>query len=279
MPNPLFLHYIYYHCSKSKRPRCLQKSVSGMELDRQIDAFLGRIQISERFKEWAIKYLHELHAEEKKVRNDIIHAQQKAYQECLRRIDNLVKLKTSHLNVDGSQLSDDEYTHQRSELLKEKATLEELLKDVGHRVEQWLRLSEDTFEFAATARERFAKGDPMTKKAILAAIGSNLTLKDKKLCIEASKPFFLLETSQRGIEGGIEAFEPEKTSSPQGPEGKPVSHRPTLCSQGHDVRTYGPKMRSLVESIYHFFRDGTNSDRAGFGVQSKNSRDEISLKE
>jgi hypothetical protein len=34
--------------------------VSGKELDQQIDGYLVRIQISERFKDWAIKYLHEL---------------------------------------------------------------------------------------------------------------------------------------------------------------------------------------------------------------------------
>jgi site-specific DNA recombinase len=120
MVNPLFLHYTYYHCAKSKGPRCLQKSVSGQELERQIDGFLSRVQISERFRNWAIKYLHELHEKEIDSRNDIIQAQQKAYKDCLRRIDNLVKLKTSPGNTDGSQLSDEEYGRQRVELLKEK---------------------------------------------------------------------------------------------------------------------------------------------------------------
>jgi len=60
----------------------------------------------------------------------------------------------------GALLADDEYARQRSHLIQEKTRLEELLQDTGRRVEKWLELSEKTFEFAYTARERFAKGDP-----------------------------------------------------------------------------------------------------------------------
>ena len=83
MVNPKFLHYTYYHCSKSGRLSCSQRCVSGKELERQINDQIARISISVKFKDWAIKYLRELHAKEGKARNDIIQAQQKAYQECL----------------------------------------------------------------------------------------------------------------------------------------------------------------------------------------------------
>jgi TnpA family transposase len=84
---------------------------------------LARIQISKRFKDWAIKYLHELHEKESASRNDIIQAQQNAYRACLGQIDNLVKLKTSSSNSDGSLLSDEEYGKKRFLLLKDKASL------------------------------------------------------------------------------------------------------------------------------------------------------------
>ncbi len=179
MNAPLFLHYTYYHCTRTKNPKCSQKCVSGKELDRQIDDYLARIQISERFRDWAIKYLHELYTKESTARSDIIQAQQQAYRQCLGRIDNMIKLKTSSGNTDGSLLSDEEYGRQRLELLKEKAGLEELLRDAGHQVEQGLKRSEKIFHVACTARDRFGKGDSKTKKEILLQIGSNLTLKDK----------------------------------------------------------------------------------------------------
>lgn len=209
MANPLFLNYSYYHCSKSSRPSCLQKSISRQALEKQIDAFLARIQISEKFKDWAIKYLHELHAKESDARNDIIQAQQKAYQECVRQIDSLIRLKTSAGNTDGSLLSDEEYGRQRVVLLKEKTALEELLQDAGHRVNQWMKLAEQTFEFACTVRERFANGDAKIKKEILATVGSNLTLKDKTLRIEARKPFFILGNSVFDANPETDPIEPK----------------------------------------------------------------------
>jgi hypothetical protein len=75
-----------------------------------------------------------------------------------------LRLKTSPGNAENSLLSDDEYGRQRFELLKEKARLEELQQDFGHRAERWVRLSERTFEFACSIRERFAKGDFQAKK-------------------------------------------------------------------------------------------------------------------
>src|SRR5262249_40497428 len=174
MLQPKFLHYTYYHCTKKKNPNCTEKTLSATALEEQIAAFLQRIQISKRFQNWAIKYLRELHGHEIVARNNVIESQQKAYRDCLTRLDNLVKLKTSSENTDNSLLSDEEYGQQRSALLKEKVRLEELFQDTGQRIENSLKLSEHTFNFACNVRQRFAKGDFYVKKEILSAIGSNL---------------------------------------------------------------------------------------------------------
>lgn len=50
--------YIYYHCTKRKNPNCTQGSIEEKEIEKQIDETLSKIQISERFKNWAIKYLN-----------------------------------------------------------------------------------------------------------------------------------------------------------------------------------------------------------------------------
>jgi site-specific DNA recombinase len=254
MSQPLFLHYTYYHCTKRKNPRCTQGCVEAGDLEKQIDGFLGRIQISQRFKAWAIKYLHELYQQESASRNDILKSQQKAHQECLRRIDNLVKLKTSAHNADGTLLSDVEYGRQRFELLKEKSSLEELLRDTGHRVARWVELSEKTFEFACTARDRFAKGDVQTKKEILAAVGSNLTLKDKKLRIEALKPIFILETSLSRCQGKTDVLEPTENGSAVTQKPSPATNlRPNLRDVYY-VRALYRKNEKVVKEIYHYFR-------------------------
>ena len=254
MAKPLFLRYTYYHCAKGKDPSCTQKWLSGDELEKQIDHFLSRIRISERFKDWAIKYLHELHAKESTFRQEMIETRQKAYQECVRRIDNLVKLKTSAHNTDGSLLSEEEYGQQRMELLKEKSALEELLQDAGQGVERALERSEKTFDFACTARDRFAKGDCDTKKEILAGLGSNLILKDKILSIQALEPILLLENALNGDEHRNRPIEPEITRSPQGQKGAIDSPCPFVGGQRYDVRTYMRKAERAATLIYAHFK-------------------------
>jgi DNA invertase Pin-like site-specific DNA recombinase len=254
MVNPLLLHYTYYHCSKSKRPMCFQKCVTGRELEKQINESLARICISKQFKEWAFKFLHELHEVETASLHEIIQSQQKAYQECVQEIDNLVKLKTAPSNADGSRLSDEEYVGRRVDLLKMKKGLEELLNDAGHRVEQQLKLSEQTFEFACAVQERFAKGDSKTKKEILMTMGSNLILKDKILMIEARKPFFILGNLLATETPVISPIEPEKTKVAYGQNSPSLFLRPFVRGERDDVRTYMRKAERAAALIYAHFK-------------------------
>lgn len=59
-------------------------------------------------------------------------------------------------------------------------------------VEEWTELAAKTFDFAATAQERFERGSPDEKKTILRVVGSNLILKDKKLEVKPRNPFLLI---------------------------------------------------------------------------------------
>jgi DNA invertase Pin-like site-specific DNA recombinase len=260
MASSRFVNYVYYHCAKSKNPRCSQKCISGPKLEAQIDQYLSRIQISERFRTWAIQYLHELTDNERASQKEISDSQQRAYQECLRRIDNLVKLKTSPSNSDGSLLSDEEYGRERLQLLKEKVSLEELLQDDVRQAGKSLDLSAQTFEFASAARERFANGSQQTQKEILAAVGSNFCLKDKNLRIQAKEPFFLLEKSLCQNREENDTFELEKTGLPQARNRPRGSTCPQMWGQRDEDRTFGPKEKKLVKEIYRFFRNLPRTD-------------------
>ena len=254
MANPLFLHYTYYHCSRSRRPLCRQKCVSGPELEKQINERLARISISERFKEWAIKYLHELDDQETQSQAEIVQAQEQAYRACLGQIEGLVSLKTSPGNRDGSLLSDAEYAERRARLLKEKTALQKLLNDAGQQKEQRLKLSERTFEFACLVQERFTKGDPKTKKTILDTIASNLILKDKKLLIEARKPFVILGDALSSEAPVISPIEPEIIQMVQERNIPSIFQRPQLRGGRDDVRTYLRKAERAAALIYAHFR-------------------------
>jgi DNA invertase Pin-like site-specific DNA recombinase len=262
MVNPLFLHYTYYHCSRSRRPVCRQKCVTGKEMENQITERLAWITISKKFKDWAVKHLHELHEKEKTLQDDIIKTQRKTHQECLEAIDGLLNLKTSSGNKDGILLSDAEYAQRRGKLLNEKAALEELINNADNRVEQQLKQSEEAFEIAYTAQKRFAEGDPSTKKEILAAVQSNLTLKDKKLLFEAKKPFLILENTIYPEKAAISPIEPEKTVVTHRQNVPSIFMRPCLLGDMDDIRAYGYKAERAAALIYAHFKKE-------FGMPSK----------
>ena len=248
MRRPKILHYTYYHCTKSKDPRCSQRSIEVKNFEAQVDAYLARIQISAEFKEWAIRHLPEIIEEERAERGETLASLQRTHHDCIKRLANLVELKTSPLNADGSQLSDEEYATRRAELLAEKQRLERLLSDTGNPEE-----TKQAFEFAYAAREWFAKGQPERKNQILDAIGSNLTLTHKKLFVEARKHFAVLEERLPSIPEIWAGFEPGKLGSVKGQSvpfgGGCLSGR----GQRDDVRTY-ERWRDLVRGVYRAVR-------------------------
>lgn len=212
MSNPVILHYIYYHCTKRVNPKCTQGSITKEEFEKQVDKKLSKIQISERFKDWAIKYLNEANESETEDRNKVLTSLQEAYNDCVKRIDNLVKLKISPHNSDGSLLSDDEFRNQKESLIKEKASLEEKLGDTDDRIDKWIELTEKTFNFACYARHWFANGTREQKRSIFHGLGSNLKLFDKTVLIDVDKPYEEISKLRDEEDSISPMFEPEKVA-------------------------------------------------------------------
>lgn len=210
MVNPTVLHYFYYHCTKRKNPNCRQGSIQAKDLESQIDELLSKIQISERFKNWAIKYLNEVNDKEIDDRNAVLGSLQEAYKGVVQRFDNLVKLKISPQNSDNSLLSDTEFKSQKETLMKEKTSLEERLNDTGDRISKWVELSEKTFNFACYAQYWFAKGDLQAKRQIFSALGSNLVLKDKIVRVDLEKPLKFIEEARNEVPEISPMFEPKE---------------------------------------------------------------------
>ena len=203
-------HYTYYHCTKKVNPDCPQKNTRIEELDKQVDEWLSKIEINERYKNFAIKYLNKTNDKEFESRESILKSQQKEYNRCLTELDNLLRLKISPSNSDSSLLSDEEYKKQKDTLTKKKARLEELLNDTGNRVEKWMSVAEQIYDFACFARIRFAKGDKKMKKEILSALGQNLSLKDGKLTIQLKEPFKIIADTLSSVPEAKRRLEPVK---------------------------------------------------------------------
>ncbi len=210
MKNPTLLHYTYYHCTKRKDPDCSQGSIRLEDLDKEFDKTLSRLQISERFKDWAIKYLNELSDKETEENVVTRKSLQVAVNDTESRLNNLLRLKISPQNADGDMISDEDYKKQKELLTSEKNKLIEQLGGNNYQADHWREIAEKSFDFACHARYWFANGNTQTRREILASLGSNLVLINKTVGVDLEKPLQFIElavTEEPTISG---MFEPEE---------------------------------------------------------------------
>ena len=170
------------------------------ELTKQADLIIRGLTVSDAFKSWAIKYLHEVRTDEAKSHEQVVASKQKRVLEITKQVDALLLRYTSPSNVAGDLISDAEYKSAKNTLLAEKSALEGDLQAQSVAIEKWLELSERTFNFARYAAAWFFKGDLETRRAVFACLGSNFLLKDRKLNIQLRKPFELLLENLDDIE-------------------------------------------------------------------------------
>lgn len=210
MKNPKIYKHVLFTCVRAKKRLCGQKSINVKEIEKRIDNELSKFEITEHLKEWAVKYLNDLNQTETGDRENYRLNLENAKNDCVKRLDNLVKLKISPQNTDGSVLSDEEYNQQRAVINSEKESIERELKKVDERINRWHELTVKTFNFACYARYWFANGDVKTKTEVLGALGSNLIVKDKILLIDRHEMYFLIEKGRKEVEDFAKKFEPEK---------------------------------------------------------------------
>jgi hypothetical protein len=170
-------------------------------------------------------------------REVILSSQRKAYDDCLKKLNNLFQLKISPMNADESLLSDEEYARRKSELMKDKARTQESLNDTDKRVEKWLEIGERTFNFACYAKNWFSNGTAQDKATILQSLGSNLILKDKKLAIELKKSLMAIIHVAERVPQIRGTFEPAKFGLDKGKLDALYSKSPVVCRAMDEVRT------------------------------------------
>lgn len=204
-------HYIYYHCGRKINPDCVEKSVELKSFNKQVDEILEKMTISEKFKSWAIKYLHEIGKKEAETFQTVLENKQKRLGQITEQMTNLALLFTSPDNRDHVMLSPEEYSRTKQPLMKEQIALEHDIQSQGEETRNWVELTEKTFNFACYARMWFAQGDLETKRAIFACIGSDLMLKDQKVLLNIHKPLQFIFENAKSAEKEISRVEPPKT--------------------------------------------------------------------
>lgn len=202
--------YSYYRCThRSDKIRCSEPAVQQDELHKQIADILGTLTLPENLLACTIKYLNDAHEKETKDRSKINSSLQQAYNDCAKRIDNLLALYISPQNSDKEILTDEEFATKKQMLVKEKNDIAARLQDSDGRLNGWLELTENVFKFATHAKYWFEEGDIEAKKTVFQNLGQNFLLKDGKLTVELHKPFAAIQEGMEKMRAEFPGFSPK----------------------------------------------------------------------
>jgi site-specific DNA recombinase len=236
MEQKTLLHYVYYRCTKHKGT-CSQKSVRVEDLESQIDHALAGFNISDKYARWAVETLaHQAKTDrvaETRIELDLKREQTRLQEE-------LAELNRFIIKQDGAGwtlMSKEEAVAEKQRLLAElKRT------DPAQRNQQGtgdgLDETVDVLDYAVNARLWLKTGTQEQRREVLAAFGSNLTLKDKKLNIPLAYP--LLEV-ERMIEIAPEifaTFEPKDVAAITSDASHSAKKIPALLRGLNAIRTY-----------------------------------------
>lgn len=176
--------YVYYHCSARSlsQGNCREPSVEARNLEAQFVAFLGRLRVHEEVAEWVLTELECVDSAEVTAKEVAAETRTAAIAEIDTQITELTSLRIRRL------LPDEEFTETRKHLLARRSSLENAaeLPEPQELIEP--------FQLLVSASNRavnwYFQADDNEKRVLLKITGSNPSIKDKKLTIEAAKPFF-----------------------------------------------------------------------------------------
>lgn len=210
MNNPTILNYVYYHCTKKKNKHCTQKSIKIEDLETEFINKLDRLKIDDEYLNVAIDYLREKKASSG-FQNDVAkHSLSKNLEVAEERLNKIEMEYTSRANLDYGIYSPEEYKESKNRIKDEIKGIKENIEKVNQSSGQSSDVTERVFNFCTLARKVFAGDDLKKKKIVCSTIGSNLTLKDKKVFIDLVTPFLLIENEINEQKKLYSTLEPEK---------------------------------------------------------------------
>lgn len=188
--------YVYYHCTRRKKGvQCSQRGTLREDrLEQQIDEELKKYTILPEFRAWALEVLNQRNDLEIEDRNKIYETQQKKLLKLQKELDSLTQMRYRDL------IDDELFINQRDVLQEGIKSMRERVKSTEARADDWLELTERTFNFATYARVAFMRGDNAVRREILSALGQNFTVKDRKISIEANLWFQPIEEGYPELE-------------------------------------------------------------------------------
>lgn len=224
MEKPVYLHYVYYHCTKRRDPNCPEGSVRESDINESLAKFAeNNLVISQALSQWCIDNLDTLAKSDKQNEYERKATWQRQKEEKQKEYDELVRMKMKGLIDD-----DNEFMRIKTGLRTDIQRIDEVLLTMGGTDMDSLVKAKETFSLIVGIAEAFRNGRFEEKQEVLSALGSNLTLKGKKLSIINNELFSIITKGLLEAKSVNEAFEPRNCEADKDKTEVFASVRPTL---------------------------------------------------
>jgi len=207
-------HYIYYRCTGQVDPDCTQKCTRQDVLEEQIIEYLASIQISPAFHDWAIGELRKEYDRERDDKTTVLYAQHREYAKAKTMLEQLFQMRLA------GEISSDKYQEEKVRLETEERRLAGQLETIDARVKKWIYDAERLLTFSERAVEEFKGASLEKKRGILASLGTEHPLLDRKLTIKTESPLQVMQEVVSEIDRGGDSLEPAVFLAAYGPNGK-----------------------------------------------------------
>jgi hypothetical protein len=193
--------YTYYHCTWYRASCQQRRYMPSRDLEAAIVEFICSLEVPPPIAAWASEQIRALQHDsenEGKRANGVL---QNTLQDTVRSLNTLVGLRVREV------ISDEEFWEQRRGLQLEKMRIEQLLAEATTQ-DAWIRPVEQILEFAQNAPSLFRNSTDRVKKLIFSTLGSNSSLRDGKLSVEARKPFITYSfcNDRPALRGALNVF-------------------------------------------------------------------------
>lgn len=212
MDNPTRLYYVYGRCTKKKNKECSQKTIRIEVLEQQIKDYLMSLDISPKVHDWVLKQLKSNTEGQLAINVQALSNLQKVVMDIERELGGLLVQYTQADNSSRQIISTDAYMKRKTELEKGKEEAEGKLADLSQRAKNFMRDTEEKFDFATEVVERFTHGDFEARTEIFRNLGSNLKLLNRKVLMTEDNLNIFIRKANSDIRAyTISPLEPEKS--------------------------------------------------------------------
>ena len=200
-------HYVLYHCThKSKKHKCKQGAIQESSIESQLKSIMTSYELNPKLREWSMRAIEEIAQHEAITLNKQDTTRSNTIEEIEKQKDKLLDYLTSGI------IDPEEYKSKKLRLDEEVTKLKSAKDESDNKTKNWQEIIGKAIVHLGICSDVIGATPLEEKRGIMASLGSNAQLIDKKVVIE---PHFWLKPILDNKEKITEELEKVRTDNLQ----------------------------------------------------------------